>query len=176
MESTGCADRSSHLVTALVYDRKNETNYNSHGEIVDFACSHFSGHVKNKEDPMPLTLKTRRKAMGTYLVYLSGSLDSLTHEILSENIEAILLESPKIIVLDMAQLDYVSSAGIRVVLKTRDALTKKSGKLVFMNLQPQIRKVFDIINALPSMKIFKNIKELDDYLEAMQEKVKSREE
>jgi hypothetical protein len=40
-----------------------------------------------------------------------------------------------------------------------------------MNLQPQIKKVFDIINALPSMQIFASIEELDEYLDAMQKKV-----
>ena len=42
-----------------------------------------------------------------------------------------------------------------------------------MNLQPQIRKVFDIVSALPTMQVFKNIEELDEYLDVMQKKVKS---
>jgi hypothetical protein len=41
-----------------------------------------------------------------------------------------------------------------------------------MNLQPQIKKVFDIVNALPSMKIFASVDELDDYLDAIQKRVK----
>jgi hypothetical protein len=39
---------------------------------------------------------------------------------------------------------------------------------VFINLQPQIKKVFDILNALPSLKVFASIQELDGYLDAMQ--------
>ena len=75
-------------------------------------------------------------------------------------------------VLDLKDLEYLSSAGVRVILKTREAMKKVNGKLVFMNLQPQIRKVFDIINALPSMQVFKSIEELDEYLDAIQKKVK----
>ena len=67
-------------------------------------------------------------------------------------------------------LNYLSSAGIRVILKARDALKKNNGKVTFMNLQPQIKKVFDIINALPSVQIFASIEELDEYLDAMQKK------
>ncbi|NLI33918.1 MAG: hypothetical protein GX422_14245 [Deltaproteobacteria bacterium] len=37
-----------------------------------------------------------------------------------------------------------------------------------MNLQPQIKRVFEIINALPSLQIFSSIQELDDYLTEMQ--------
>jgi hypothetical protein len=39
---------------------------------------------------------------------------------------------------------------------------------VFINLQPQIKKVFEILNALPSLKVFASIQELDNYLDAMQ--------
>ena len=40
-----------------------------------------------------------------------------------------------------------------------------------MNLQPQIEKVFEIIKALPDQRIFKDIEELDRYLDRMQKKV-----
>jgi hypothetical protein len=40
-----------------------------------------------------------------------------------------------------------------------------------MNLQPQIQKVFDILKAIPSLKVFANIQELDEYLDLMQKKV-----
>ena len=37
-----------------------------------------------------------------------------------------------------------------------------------MNLQPQIQKVFDILKAIPTLKVFANIRELDQYLDLMQ--------
>ena len=40
-----------------------------------------------------------------------------------------------------------------------------------MHLQPQIQKVLDIVKALPAVPIFKNEQEMDDYLDAMQQKV-----
>jgi ABC-type proline/glycine betaine transport system permease subunit len=42
-------------------------------------------------------------------------------------------------------------------------------------LQPQIRKVFEIIQALPSLNIFESVAELDRYLAAMQRKVREGE-
>jgi len=50
--------------------------------------------------------------------------------------------------------------------------------MLVVNVPPQIKKVVDIIRALPSMSIFKNIKEADAYLLRIQrseiEKHKSR--
>jgi anti-anti-sigma regulatory factor len=45
------------------------------------------------------------------------------------------------------------------------------GKFMLLNLQPQVRKVFDIIKALDGMNVFKSQEEMDEYLTAMQNKV-----
>ena len=55
--------------------------------------------------------------------------------------------------------------------QTKKALKATNGRIVFINLQPQIQKVFDILKAIPSLKVFANIQELDQYLDLMQKKV-----
>ena len=45
------------------------------------------------------------------------------------------------------------------------------GEVRFLNLQPQIKRVFEIINAIPSMQIFESTAELDRYLDAQMKKV-----
>ena len=118
-----------------------------------------------------LKVTIEQKAKNAYIVYPSGSLNSNTYQVFEQQLDAILKDPPTILVFDLAELDYLSSAGIRVILKTRDALKKNNGEITFMNIQPQIKKVFDIINALPSMQIFASIEELDEYLDVMQKKV-----
>jgi len=70
----------------------------------------------------------------------------------------------------MATLDYISSMGLRVILKTEKNLKQKGGNVVLTNLQPQIEKVFEIVNTLPSFTIFKDASEMDAYLDKMQKK------
>jgi anti-anti-sigma factor len=117
-----------------------------------------------------LKVTIEQKAKSAYIVYPSGSLNSNTFQLFEEKLAGVLEESPTLLVFDLDELDYLSSAGIRVILKTREAMKKNNGKITFMNLQPQIKKVFDIINALPSMKIFASIEELDEYLDVMQKR------
>jgi anti-sigma B factor antagonist len=69
-----------------------------------------------------------------------------------------------VIIFDMEHADYINSLGIRILVKTKNAMKQRGGKIAFINLQPQIKKVFDIINALPAFKVFANIQEFDDYL------------
>ena len=120
---------------------------------------------------MPLTVRTVQKALGTYVVAPTGQINGQTYDVLEDELDALLAQKPSLIALDLAQVDYLSSAGIRVILKSQKALKAHDGKMVFMHLQPQIRKVFEIIEALPTMRVFKNIEEMDDYLDRMQKKV-----
>ena len=62
-------------------------------------------------------------------------------------------------------------AGVRVFLKTRKVLKTSGGQVKFMNLRPQIKRVFEIINAIPSMQVFADTEELDRYLDAQMKKV-----
>ena len=120
---------------------------------------------------MTLLVSSRQKALGAYVVTLNGEINGQTYPVLEHKLDQLLEEHPALIVLDMADVTYMSSAGIRVILKTKKTLSANTGKLVFMNLQPQIRKVFEIINALPSMRVFKDLREMDTYLDQMQRKI-----
>lgn len=120
-----------------------------------------------------LTVTVEQKAQGAYVIYPSGSLNSNTYPVLEDKIDSLLEQSPTLLVLDLTNLAYISSAGIRVVLKTRQALKKTHAKLRLMNLQPQIQKVFDIVNVLPPRQIFASLEEFDAYLDSMQRAVKA---
>lgn len=48
------------------------------------------------------------------------------------------------LVLDLAHLDYISSAGLRVVLMLAKRIKERAGALVVCGMQPHVREVFDI--------------------------------
>lgn len=117
---------------------------------------------------MPLKVKSTSRRPGVVVVSPIGSIDAQTYSVLDEKMDEILKQQPDIIIFDMEFADYISSTGIRVLLKTKKALKETKGRMVFMNLQPQIKKVFDILKAIPTLKVFASIEELDNYLDAMQ--------
>ncbi len=119
---------------------------------------------------MTLTVKTSKKTKGVYVIAPTGSINSDTYGVLEKETQRMVKKSPQQIILDMAGVGYLSSMGVRVILATMKALQNNGGKLVLVNLQPQIKKVLDIVNALPSLRIFENLAELDQYLDVMQRK------
>ena len=123
---------------------------------------------------MPLKVTVTPKRPGVMVVSPIGSIDANTYTILDDKVAEALEEAPDVIIFDLAFTDYISSTGIRVLLKTKKILKETDGKMVFMNLQPQIRKVFEILQAIPTLKVFASIQELDNYLDAMQKAVRKQ--
>ena len=122
---------------------------------------------------MPLKVKSAMREKGIFKLSPIGAIDAHTHSVLEDKVDEILAQQPDVIIFDMEFADYISSSGIRVLLKAKKALKETNGRMVFMNLQPQIQKVFEILKAIPSLKVFASIEELDQYLDAMQKAAKS---
>jgi anti-sigma B factor antagonist len=124
---------------------------------------------------MPLKVTVQDKGAGTYSVHPEGSIDTNTFMTLQAEVDAILGKSPKVIIFDMKDVNYVSSAGVGVVLMAEQTLKPGNGKVLMVNLQPQIKKVFDIVKALPDQQVFSSLEEMDRYLKEVQRKVKEGE-
>ena len=100
-----------------------------------------------------------------------GSIDSDTCELLDEQVKKVLKRSVTTLVLDMAGVDFISSRGVGLIAKTRASLTQRGGDLAIMNVQPQIKKAFEIVCLLPALNVFADRDELDEYLDKVQRKI-----
>ena len=117
---------------------------------------------------MALDVDISEVGQGGRRVTLHGRLDTLTAPVLDERLAALLASgSVTTLLFDLARLEYVSSAGLRVLVKARRALESRGGGMVVANVQPPVRKVFDIVKALPSIDVFQDDAELDAFLERM---------
>ena len=118
---------------------------------------------------MPLEIKmVSSESAAVRILQLAGSLDTATAPELERQLKTVLLEPVRDIVFDLAQLKFLSSAGVRVFSTTRKTLQERGGQTTFVNLQPQIEMVFEVIRMLPGIAVFKDAAELDRYLALLQ--------
>jgi len=116
-----------------------------------------------------LKISTRENKLCCFTIALDGSLDTETHAKLDAHIQSLLTEgAARAVTLDMAKLKYISSMGVRSVLSARKELAKRQSELLIINMQPQVEKVFEVINLLPSLKVFASVAEMDAYLDKIQ--------
>lgn len=111
-----------------------------------------------------ISVKINEQPTSVYTVILAGPLDSGSHELFIYSLEEILRSTTKAIVLDMKGVDYVSSMGINAIFNVRKAAQANGFELRMVHLQPQVKKVLDAVKAMPSEAVFKNEKELEEYL------------
>jgi anti-anti-sigma factor len=122
---------------------------------------------------MSLQIELRDEGAMGRRASLRGRLDTVTAPALDGRLEPVLGDPAiTLLVLDLAGLEYISSAGIRSMMKARRALEGRHGSVVIVDPQPAVRKVLDIIKALPVEQIFASTAELDAYLDAMQRRAR----
>ncbi len=105
-------------------------------------------------------------------VALAGALNTDTAPAFEERLQAVVDEGYALNLLDMKDLDYISSAGLRVIFKAAKQTRAAGNSMAAVNRKPHIDKVFEILKALPDMAVFTDEQELDDYLDAMQASVR----
>ena len=89
-----------------------------------------------------MSLNIEKKFSDVNTIVLSGRLDTVTAPQLEAELEKILSDSDAL-VLDMANLEYISSAGLRVILKAQKAMNTK-GTMKLIHVGESIMEGFDI--------------------------------
>lgn len=79
------------------------------------------------------------------VIFLKGSIDNYNATFFSEKMESVLSSRYVNIVFKCALLEYVSSSGIGVFTKFYSTLKERGGNLVFMDLQPKVLEVFQLL-------------------------------
>jgi anti-anti-sigma factor len=84
-----------------------------------------------------------RTSNDVHVVAITGSLDSTTSPSAQKSLDAVVAGAKKVL-LDFSELDYISSAGLRVLLGAAKQLRASGGKLGMFGLNQSVREVFEI--------------------------------
>ena len=90
---------------------------------------------------MDITTRTQNDVT---LVALAGNLDSNTSPQAQQALDGLLAGGGRKMVIDFTALDYISSAGLRVLLGTVKRLSGAGGALRLFGLNQTVREVFQI--------------------------------
>ena len=76
-------------------------------------------------------------------VVLEGRLDTLTAPELEEQLEPAIEDIEKLI-FDFEKLDYISSAGLRVLLSAAKETDSQGGEMIVKNVRPEVMEIFEV--------------------------------
>ncbi|MEB2398037.1 MAG: STAS domain-containing protein [Alcaligenaceae bacterium] len=78
------------------------------------------------------------------VISASGQINSANAAEVETGLLGYVERGERLCALDLSGLDYISSAGLRVILMLAKRLKQNSGQLVLCSLQPHVHEVFDI--------------------------------
>lgn len=95
-----------------------------------------------------------RSTQDVTIVAIAGSLDSLTSPQAQQALESAVASGSRKIAVDFSALDYISSAGLRVLLGTAKQLRANGGALRTFGLNDSVREVFEISGFATILPVF----------------------
>lgn len=98
-----------------------------------------------------MALTINKSGSESITVSLIGRLDTTTAPQLEKELDEI-LASAKELVFDFAGLEYISSAGLRILLKSQKAMNKQ-GSMKLKNVSDDIKEIFEITGFLDFLTI-----------------------
>ena len=104
------------------------------------------------QQPFTLEIMTTidiKEADGGILAVISGRLDTAAARQFSTDMQPLMDQADRVITLDCADLQFVSSSGLRLFLSLRKETIAKGGKIIIKNMQDTVKSVFAMTGFIP---------------------------
>jgi anti-sigma B factor antagonist len=105
------------------------------------------------------TLPVKAANLAIQKVRISGYLDSTTFPQLQEHLNNLLKQGSHYYLLDLENLDYISSAGLGVLMGILREVREKDGDLKIFNMSEKIERVFYLLGFSRLMKVYQTEEE-----------------
>lgn len=99
------------------------------------------------------------RADQVYCIEPLGRLDAVTVPALESVLDQHLVANHVRIVLDMGGVAYLSSSGLRALLRARKGAQAGGGDVVLCNMTPRVREVFEMIGFTSLFQVFDGVAE-----------------
>ena len=91
------------------------------------------------------------------ILVVSGRLDASTVSVLERALLRAFVGDVKVVIIDMGEVIYISSSGLRVLLSSRRQARERGGDIILCNLSASVRDVFDMVGFTVLFKIKENL-------------------
>lgn len=103
---------------------------------------------------------------GVVKVVINGRLDAVSSVEADKEFNAIFEQGKDKILIDLSKLEYISSAGLRILLVVAKRIQQKGGKVALCSLAENVKEVFEISGFSSIFKIFKVAEEAMTFLKS----------
>ena len=102
---------------------------------------------------------SERTAEGVNVISLDGRFDAYAADDIEQKLDSILAAGKVRLVVDLGQLEYISSSGLRVLLGALKKTREQQGDIILSGLQPYVREIFEISGFTQLFKMYDKVEE-----------------
>ena len=97
---------------------------------------------------------SRKEEKGIHIFSLDGRFDAHSAGDVEKELNLTISKGARKLLLDMDSVEYISSAGLRLLLAVAKKLRKEQGEIKLCCLKPYVKEVFDIAGFTQIFKIY----------------------
>ncbi|MDQ5987326.1 MAG: putative anti-sigma factor antagonist BtrV [Syntrophus sp. SKADARSKE-3] len=102
---------------------------------------------------MELTIRKEEKAV---IVSVTGRMDALAAPQFDKELETLLEGGETRIIIDFKDLEYISSAGLQIILAAAKKMEEVKGEIILLHLKDAVKEVFEISGFDTLFRIFED--------------------
>ncbi len=102
-----------------------------------------------------MKVETKREN-GIFIVFVEGEVDAVTCDELQQKIDDLIEKGASSILLDLAGVDYISSAGLRVLLSTAKKLYSK-GVFAISRPKPTVAEILEMVGLASVISVYDDL-------------------
>ena len=103
------------------------------------------------------TTSDQADGLSLAIVHVQGYLDSSTFPQLQEHLELLIQQEQYRIAVDLMNLNYISSAGIGVLMGMLQEVRSRDGDLKLVNMSSKIQNLFDMLGFSRLIRIYDSV-------------------
>lgn len=128
--------------------------FNNENVLVKKTITKIEDPMVGRLDIEELPIKNKNDSL---VIRLSGRLDETTAPSFQKVLSAHYKEHNVHIIVDFAQIDYLSSFGLRVMNEANNNLSKVSGKICFCAVQEKVFKIIQVAGFDKTLQFFDSV-------------------
>lgn len=122
------------------------------GTTTFFTAPHLPYHIRRQGNTMACEITVIE---GTTVITLPRRFDTDSAPDADRELQPVIGRLPARLLFDFSKTDYISSAGMRVLVKTLHAMKDGGGSVAFSSLNSQVEYIFEIAGFLKLFTIYK---------------------
>jgi len=103
---------------------------------------------------MDLVTKTPPSHPDITVIYLKGRLDVHYSTGIEEEINKMIAQGKVQLIINLQDVEYLSSSGLRIFIATERQLKNKNGKLKLVKMSEAVKKIFMVVELLDMFEIY----------------------